>query len=550
MLISLALVALDVRAGQQAAERARKTPPADFLSSMPVNELHHAQSHLAAAHDRLSGAVFAPLRLMPVVGRQLESFGRVTDAASQVGGVSADAVAAAQALAAGDHNSGPQRVQLLRGLSDIATKADARLARIGIGSGNALIWPASSAHDRLKTQLRRLRTGMQKGRAGASATADLLDGPRRYLVLAANNAEMRAGSGMFLSAGVLETGGGRFGLSDFQSTVDLRLPGDVVPLEGDLAARWGWLHPNEEWRNLGVSPRFDVTAPLAAKMWEAHGGGPVDGVLALDAEALRAVLVTIGPVAVDGQLVDATNVVERVLHGQYFQFEGDVDQSARREELGKIAKSTVAGLEERSWNVGVLGSELGRASRGRHLMAWSSRPTEQEGWAAAGIDGAIDGNSMLVAVLNRGGNKLDRFLDVKAGLELHRSGAITHGVLRVQVRNQVPSGEPNYVSGPLPESVPREQYAGILAVTLPGDASGGRIDGENQLVAAGPDGPSRVVAAFFTLGKGQSRSFVVRFELSEGRDVLTVRPSGRLPAVAWSRDDSRWSDDTSRAISF
>ena len=45
----------------------------------------------------------------------------------------------------------------------------------------------------------------------------------------------------------------------FRPTAELALPGDGVPFSGDFADRWGWLHPNREWRNLGLSPQFDMT---------------------------------------------------------------------------------------------------------------------------------------------------------------------------------------------------------------------------------------------------------------------------------------------------
>src|SRR6266851_4771702 len=152
------------------------------------------------------------------------------------------------------------------------------------------------------------RAGAADRAAGAtSAMADLLSG-RRYLVLAANNAEMRAGSGMFLSVGVLESSAGAFHLGPVRPSADFDLPGDGVALGGTLAERWGWLHPNREWRNLGLSPQFDETGPLAARMWQAAQGQPIDGVLAVDVEALKTMLSVTGPVATDRGEVSAGNV--------------------------------------------------------------------------------------------------------------------------------------------------------------------------------------------------------------------------------------------------
>jgi hypothetical protein len=520
------------------------------MSAQPITELRRARSDFAAAHDRLHSSVLAPLRLLPVVGRQLHSLEAVTGAAGDIAAISADGLAEAQSLIGAGHATGPQRVELLRGMAQIASRTDARLAHVGFGTGEALAWPASSARNRLVRQYERLRIGLTKGSAAASATADLLEGPRRYLVLAANNAEMRAGSGMFLSVGVMQTSGGTISLSDFQSTVSLQLPPGAVPLTGDLEARWGWLRPTEEWRNLGASPRFDATAPLAAQMWAAGGHPPVDGALAVDVQALKDVLGAVGPVEVAGEPVDASDVVERVLHGQYVAHQDDPDQGARREELGEVAKATMTAVDERTWSVGALASGLAHAARGRHLMAWAATPSEQAGWIAGGIDGSLDGDSMLLGVLNRGANKLDRFLGVGAHLKLRRAGGKTVGELRVDLRNEVPPGEPRYVAGPWSDAVPRDAYVGILAVDLPADSRNGRVDGESQLVAAGADGPARVVACSFSLARGESKTFVVRFDLPHTRQRLTVRPSGRVPPVPWEWSGHRWQDDADHAVAW
>ena len=44
-----------------------------------------------------------------------------------------------------------------------------------------------------------------------------------------------------------------------------------VPLDQDLADRWGWLDPNDDLRHLGLSARFPVTAATASQLWAALG---------------------------------------------------------------------------------------------------------------------------------------------------------------------------------------------------------------------------------------------------------------------------------------
>ncbi|HEX2117750.1 MAG TPA: DUF4012 domain-containing protein, partial [Acidimicrobiales bacterium] len=335
--ILLALAGLEARAGLRAAERARETASVDVSSASTLDELRRAEGRFGRAAARAGSPVVAPLKVLPVLGRQIRSLDALATGAAEVAGVSARALEAGQEALATTPAGRDHAPELLRTLGGIATEADRELAGVDLGPDEALIGPLGSAHNTLAARLAELRSGLSRGAAGARAAAELLAGPRRYLILAANNAEMRAGSGMFLSAGVLETGQGGLVLSPFRRTEELALPPGAVSLSGDLADRWGWLKPNEEWRNLGVSPRFDATAPLAAAMWEAGGGGPVDGVLAVDPLALRAILVAVGPVEVEGRTVGADDVVDRLLHEQYLQFADDPVQTARREELGLIA---------------------------------------------------------------------------------------------------------------------------------------------------------------------------------------------------------------------
>lgn len=547
--VSLGRAGVEARAGLRAAELARDAASLDATSPDALVQMRRARDRFAGA-SRAAGAVpVAPLRLLPVVGRQIRSLDALAGGAERVAGVSADALRQGQAALQASPGGRAGAPALLRHLSRIAAEAERRLVGVDLGPDRALFGPLADARNTLASRLHELRGGLGRGAAGAMGTADLLQGPRRYLVLAANNAEMRAGSGMFLSAGLLETGDGRLRLSPFQRTEDLALPPGAVPLEGDLAARWGWLKPNEEWRNLGVSPRFDATAPLAAAMWQAAGGDPVDGVLAVDAVGLRSILAAVGPVDVKGRTVGADDVVNLILHDQYVEFAADPLQEARREDLGVIAGAVMHAFENREWPVDLLGRELAGAARGRHILAWSVRPAEQAGWVAAGIDGSLGEDSVMVGVLNRGGNKLDPFLRVAADLALHPAGDATEGVLRLTLRNEVPDGEPPYVAESTPESgVSEGTYVGLLSVSLPGDARSSRIDGEDGLAVAGGDGPTRVVAAPIQLSRAEERTVVVRFELPRRKGALWIEPAARVPAIEWTSRGQRWEDGAGHAL--
>ena len=158
-----------------------------------------------------------------------------------------------------------------------------------------LISPLASKHDTFVSDLTQVRTRLQHAAAVAGTMADILQGPQTYLLLMANNAEMRAGSGNFLEVGALNAQDGHLQLATSSQTSNIPVPPGKVTATGDLEARWGWLKPGQDWRNLGFTPQFDVNGPLAAQMWEAETGQHVDGVIAVDVETLHQILLVTGP---------------------------------------------------------------------------------------------------------------------------------------------------------------------------------------------------------------------------------------------------------------
>jgi hypothetical protein len=547
--LTVAGAASDIRAGTAAINRARATSElVDLAAGTPVADVRLAQARFQRAHDRATGPVLLPVRLVPVIGRQLESVGALSGAASDVGQVILDTMLQGQRLLERTPTNHPERVELVRNLSVIAGDASRRLDAVDLGPDLGLFGRLSEARDKLSRELASLQDQIERGAVGSAGVAEMLSGPRRYLVFAANNAEMRAGAGMFLSVGELEIDNLGLRLVNMRSVVDVPVPKGAVPVEGDLAERWGWLAPNVEWRNLMTSPRFDDNAALAARMWVAAGNRPVDGVLAIDPVGLQALLQATGPVTVEGRRIDAGNVVDELLHGQYLRFTSR-DRTDRREELGQIARAAFEALDTSS--VPNLAKAMTAAADGRHFMAWSSKPVQQAGWQALGVDGTLRADSLLLSVLNRGGNKLDQFLQVSADLAFAPQGADTEVTLTVTLANTTPMGEPPYVAGEDPRSgVPQNVYLGILTVNLPGNALGARVDGAETLAVAGADGPTRVVGLQLRVDHLQATTAVVRFTLPGDRGSVRVEPSARVPAITWTGPGGTWPDGAPFDIAF
>lgn len=542
-----------VNAGIARLEDARsRLSPGDLVRGKARDALRDAERDFERAHRLASNPLISALGVVPVLGQQVRSIDAMTGGAADVVTLGKEALDDARARLRHRPQNGAERVELAQRLEAITTRAEQQLRAVRLGPDFLLVGPVADARDRFADRLREVRTALGNARLTSGGTGKFLKGPTRYLVLAANNGEMRAGSGMLLSAGVLTLDGGSFELGPMTPTGELHLPPGAVPATGELAALWGWLHPTEEWRNLATTPRFDVTAPFAAEMWRAATGQTVDGVLALDPLALRALLAAEGPIEAGGRTLTAKDVVDYILLQQYRDFSSaDPAQQARRDQLGAVARTAVQKLDRGSWRPPDLVDELSHAGRGRHILAWSRDATEQRGWEAAGVAGRLERDSLLVSVMNLGGNKLDQFLAVDARLDVRDAGGSTDVAVRIHLHNDAPVDAPAYVIGPFPApGFQAGQYQGIVAVNVPGIATRTRIDGAERLVAAGPDGPTRVVAAPITLDRGADLAVTVRFRLPPGQRSVRVEPSARVPAIHWIVRGRRFVDDRAEHASW
>jgi hypothetical protein len=549
---SLLRAADELRAGRAAARSAvALLHGADTLDGGHATALVGAAEHFRAARRELGGARLVALRVVPVLGRQLDALRTMSKAAADVADITAEAVRSASRLTDSAPPPGPERLETVAGLRQIIHHAASRLAAVDVGPGRALVAPVADAHDEFTERVTAERRWLRQAGAGLDTLQGLLSGQRRYLLIAANNAEMRAGSGMWLAGGLLSGGGGRLRLGPMGSLYEIARPpdGSVTVRDRALAAHWSWMHPEREWRSLMPSPRLAPSAALAVAMWEAAGQPPVDGIIVVDVAGLAEVVRATGPVVVDGRHLDADLLVQELLHGQYERY-GDPAQPRRREVLAATASSVLAALDATPWRPRELADRLADAARGRHLLAWSSDPLAQSGWAGASVDGALRRDSLALSVLNRGGNKLDPFLAVEARLRTRTAGGATQVSVTVDLTNTTPAGKPAYVVGPAAGTdLAAGEYRGLITVNLPAGARRIRLEGARTDLRGG-DGPTWMVAAEFRLPRGGHQVVTLHFSMPGTHGAVAVEPSARVPAVQWAYDDHRWTDAARRTVAW
>ncbi len=519
----------------------------DVSEETAAAQLRTASSDFADAGDRLGSLLVKPLWYLPVIGRQLRSAAALSDAAETTTAQAAIASAQLEDLLGSDTATGSTRLEAVQAAEDVLSTLQSGIADLDLGPTEGLLPPLADARNRFAGEYDRVTETLDTTTTALVGTQEFLQGPSNYLLLAANNAEMRAGSGMFLQAGSLQVLDGSFSVGDFTATQDLALADPVGNVDPDLESLWGTLKPASEWRNLNLSPRFDKTAPTAAEMWEASGGGRVDGVVSVDIVAITRLLELTGPVTLaSGEVIGADTVQNDLLVNQYQELGGDRD--ARRERLGQVAQAAFAALNDRAVSASDLLDLMRDLGSERHLQMWSSKPLEQAAWVALGTDGSLTEDSMLLSVMNRGGNKLDPYLKVTSTMSATVDGDLRHIVVEVTMDNTAPSDLSNYAGGPYPGSdLAPGEYKGIVALNMPGGAGNITMSG-GVPAALGEDGPTRMAATEVRMPPGTGTSTRFEFDLPVSWEEVEVLASARVPPTRWIAGSEAWTDDVTHQV--
>ena len=246
------------------------------------------------------------------------------------------------------------------------------------------------------------------------------DGPRTYLLLFQNLAEVRATGGMPGAFIVVAADHGAIRLVD-QGTAASTLrtfPTPVLPLEEDMVD----VHTDRLGTfaaDVNLTPDFPTAAALTREMYRQRTGRTVDGVLATDPVALAYLLRATGPVPLPGAApLTAETAVRRLLNEVYLTMPSPEQQDVY---FAGVAKAVFEALLGQLGEPRAVVGALARAAGERRLLLWSAHPEEQREIAGTALGGALpadDGARPTVGVfLNDGsGAKLGYYLSHTATL--------------------------------------------------------------------------------------------------------------------------------------
>lgn len=536
----------DLEDGGDALVAARRDSTVEtLLDPSTTDALDDARSRFEAARGGLRGPLVAPLRLLPVVGRQIRAADRVESTARAAIGIAEDSIADLRELRDRGTAKGEARVELVRDLNQVVVEARGRLSTLDPGSPDALVRSLHDAVVDLTEERDEAVAGLDRATRTTAAVADLLDGPGEYLLFGSNNAEMRAGSGMFLSAAPLSVRDGSLVLGEVRPVETLVLPSGSVEVDGDLDRNWPWLDTGRDPRQLGLTPDFPQSASVARRWWrKVPGGGEVDGVISVDVAAVRELLRVVGPVEVDGIRYDEKTVAGELLRRQYRRAgEGPAGTIERRDRLGEVARAVFAEVESGGWKFDEMASALVELARRRHLLVWSADPAVQRTWVEVGVGGAIVPDTLSVDLLNRGGTKLDPF--VRTTTDVTTEGGRL--AIDFRVRNDAPEKGTRYQLGPNAEGLVAGEYKGIVVVNLPAGSTDVTVAGAREILRS-VDGPTVVVAAELRLKRGEQAEIRVGARLDGEVRRLVLEPAARMPGTRWTVDGRSFEVDRRRSV--
>ncbi len=512
-------------AGDLQAARGSLTRAAQELGD---SDLSAARDHLGRGHDSAAQAAVglgrpwvAPLRLLPVVGDNLDAATVLAVAARDLSDAGGDVLDVASEIVHGEQVGVPRGQLPLDHLERIAPSLAALQATMedAVGRVDALacadlLHPVARACQRFveitEPAVAQVRTGAEMARVAP----DMLgrDGPRRYLVFAASYSELRGSMGLLGSWALMTADDGRLDVGPFRETAELAVPARRVtgPSEAFITRyeRYGVLR---DWRNVNMSPSFPDAAQVLLDLWDAGGGVPVDGVLVTSPLVVEGMIGELGPLDVPG-VTTLTSANARSFIGldAYAAFDTHAE---RKRVLGAVATAGFERMLDVVENSDVMGSAemlQGLVARGDLLM-YARDPEVQHVLEQVGMAGELpsgDGEFASVVVNNVAGNKLDFF----ATRQLHHRvrvlpGGVTTAEVEFVLGNDAPTtGYPRYVLGPATSLADAGDNLSLVSLycgrtcTLTGRPGGARDGGREgglpvwDLVLRVPSGDQRRVA--------------------------------------------------------
>lgn len=422
----------------------------------------------SAARDLTGDVIWQAASALPWVGAQLAAVSTVSAALDEVvQGALAPMAGELAVLSPGAMTPAGGRIDptafvaVQDEANRAATSAAGAAASVAAIDSGVLVRPLRDAVDQVRTLLTQASSGTD---ALARATALLppmlgADGPRNYLLLFQNNAELRSLGGIPGALALIHTDGGALTLTEQDSAARFpRTDGSVLPLGPEVEAIYGQ-RPGEWMHNVTQVPDFALAGALAREMWARKHGTQVDGVIAIDPVTLSYLLAATGPVTLPtGDVLTSDNAVQLLLNEVYLRYADPTEQNAF---FASAAVAVFDALARGGSDPAALLQAFGRAGDEHRLFIWSAHEDDQAVLAGTTLAGGLPPTDAEIATfgvyLNDGtGSKMDYYATADTALAWDSCALTPSGLasgtatLTVTLANTAPAEAaslPEYITG-------------------------------------------------------------------------------------------------------
>lgn len=243
------------------------------------------------------------------------------------------------------------------------------------------------------------------------------DGPRSYLLMFQNNAEVRATGGLPGAFAEISTDNGQIQIVRQASASGIVFHEPVL----DLPLETRGIYTDKVSTFMGdvtLTPQFPITGALTREMWKRTFGTEVDGVISLDPVALSYLLRATGPITLPtGEVLTSENAVQLLLTDVYAN-DDPTDQDAV---FASAASAVFAALSDGHADPMALISALAQAGDEHRILIWSAHERDQKLLQGTTLTGELpvsDASAERIGVyFNDGtGAKMDTHLDTRIDL--------------------------------------------------------------------------------------------------------------------------------------
>jgi hypothetical protein len=220
------------------------------------------------------------------------------------------------------------------------------------------------------------------------------DGPKTYLVVFQNNAEIRATGGNPAASSVMVVDNGRIELKEQSDSMAFYAAGQAGRSVLDLPESTLALYPDTFTRysqDYTFTPDFPTTARLFESLWDRTDGSQFDGVMSIDPVVLAHMLEVLGPVDLpSGEQITSENAVKLLLSDAYQRFGDAGDNGRSSDEFFATVSSTVfSRLAGGQWNPIAMFDQLTRSAQEQRINLWFTDEQAQALVTEVGLDGGL-----------------------------------------------------------------------------------------------------------------------------------------------------------------